>query len=244
MRLLALAPLLFVGVCLAQTPTPAAVQQLFPMTGVQVLCDQTEPLLRRGLPDELSAKLGQRFSRDGLCSDMAQRIANGLTEEQLGQIETLFQSPLVHQLQTAETAVGQADAEAFAQYRQQLEERPPRGARLELIKRLDAVAHTSDLAHLLRYEIGKTQAWLAVHGRGDSVTEVQLHEGTQKESQAIRDSTEQGVTAFMLYAYRQIPSDQLQAYIDVYEQPGVAALYDQVLAALPPLFAERRAQLR
>ena len=48
----------------------------------------------------------------------------------------------------------------------------------------------------------------------------------------------------MLYAYRQLPSDQLAEYAALYEHPGVSRLLAASLEAVPRLFGERREQLR
>jgi hypothetical protein len=132
----------------------------------------------------------------------------------------------------------------LAEYRQRLQEQPPRGARLELVKRLDAAARTTELASLLRYEVGKTQALLALRARGENLSEVELQAQTQTQANAIRQSSELAVESFMFYAYRQMPSDQLAEYAALYEHPSVSQLLAISLEVVPQLFAERREHLR
>ena len=143
----------------------------------------------------------------------------------------------------AERAVGE-QPEGLAEYRQRLQEQPPRGARLDLVKRLDAAARTTELASLLRYEVGKTQALLALRARGENLSEAELQAQTQTQANAIRQSSEQAVETFMFYAYRQMPSDQLAEYAALYEHPSVSQLLAISLEVVPQLFAERREQLR
>lgn len=143
----------------------------------------------------------------------------------------------------AERAVGE-QPEGLAEYRQRLQEQPPRGARLELVKRLDAAARTTELASLLRYEVGKTQALLALRARGENLSEAELQAQTQTQANAIRQSSELAVESFMFYAYRQMPSDQLAEYAALYEHPSVSQLLAISLEVVPQLFSERREQLR
>lgn len=244
MRILALSLVLFSSLSLAQPVTPKALDRVFELAGVRLLCEQTDPLLRRGLPAATAKKLGAQFSSDVLCTALAAKVAAKLTEAQLAEAEELLEGALAARFSAAELAVGAAEEGALEEYRKQLAERPPRGARLELVQRLDKAAHTTDLAHLLRYEIGKTQAWLVLRGRGEKLSETQLSERTEAEGKALRTSSQQGVESFMLFAYRQIPSDQLQAYAELYENASVALLLNSTVAAIPQVFAERRAAFK
>ncbi|WP_158592067.1 hypothetical protein [Pseudomonas cavernicola] len=48
----------------------------------------------------------------------------------------------------------------------------------------------------------------------------------------------------MLYAYRQMPSEQLADYPVLYEQAPVSLLLQATVQALPEVFAARRAALK
>ena len=133
--------------------------------------------------------------------------------------------------------------EGLASYRTQLASKPPRADRLELVRRLDRAARTTDLAALLRYEVGKTLAMLTLRQRGEKIGEKALAEQTAKQAEGIRASSEQAVESFMLYAYRQMPSDDVRAYAELYERPAVKQLLELSLEALPGVFAKRRALL-
>ena len=175
--------------------------------------------------------------------ELARRVATRFDAQQGEQARERLDSPLAQRFTAAERAVGE-DPEGLAEYRQRLQEHPPRGVRLELVKRLDAAARTTELASLLRYEVGKTQALLALKARGESLDEVELQAQTQQQASAIRQSSEQAVATFMLYAYRQMPSDQLAEYAALYEHASVSQLLAISLEVVPQLFAERREQLR
>ncbi len=47
----------------------------------------------------------------------------------------------------------------------------------------------------------------------------------------------------MLYAYRRMPSEQLQSYLDLYRQPPLQALLQASQEELLQLFRERRSEL-
>ena len=69
----------------------------------------------------------------------------------------------------------------------------------------------------------------------------------QQELDALRSlqqSSQKGVEAFMLYAYRGMPSPELGEYVALYQQPAVKKLLDATLKALPEVFAAQRQQLK
>ena len=244
MRIAILLPLLLLtSVAHADVPTPAAFAKVFELAGIRLLCEQSAPLLLRGVPTAQQAQLGQVFAAEQLCGALAKQLAPTFTSAQLGQIETLLESPLAKQLTAAERAVGD-DEKALSTYREQLTSRPPRAERLALVRRLDSAAQTTAMAALLRYEVGKTQALLALKARGESIDEATLASKTTAQAEALRQSSAQGVEAFMLFAYRQTPSDQLGEYAALYEQAPLNQLLKASVQALPAVFAERRAALK
>lgn len=243
MRSLVLPLLLAAAPVQAEPAAPEELLPLFELAGIHLLCDQSAPLLLRGQAPGLQAQLGELFSSESLCSDFATRVGSKLDKAQLEQAREHLESPLAQRFTTAERAVGE-QPEALAEYRQRLIEQPPRGLRLELVQRLDAAAHTTALASLLRYEVGKTQALLALKARGENLDEGELQAQTQTQADAIRESSAQAVASFMLYAYRQVPSEQLAEYAALYEHPSVNQLLAVSLEVVPKVFGERRERIR
>ena len=243
MRLLYLfALLLTLGLPAQAAPLDPTLKRALELAGVQLLCEQTPALLQRGMSAAQQKQLAKTFAAEPLCADLAKRVAAELPKEQLSEAVALLDSPLAKHFTEAERAVG-ADG-GLAAYRKQLAERPPRGERLQLVQRLDKAAHTSELATLLRYEVGKTQALLALRARGESLDEKALSEQTAVQIAPIRASSASGVEACMLYAYRQSPSAQLAEYAALYEQPAVRAVLEASTRQLPQVFAARRALLK
>lgn len=228
----------------AAPPQPDAFAPVFELAGIRLLCDQSAPLAQRGMDESQHAALGRAFAADAMCLDLAKRLTGKLDQIQLNKAHELLDSPLARRFTEAERAVGETGAEGLAAYRAQLAERPPREDRLALVRRLDAAAHTTVLATLLRYEIGKTQALLTLRARGESIDEETLSRQTQVQADALRVSSAQAVESFMLYAYRQMPSEQLAAYAELYEQIPVTLLLESSAEVLPGIFAERRAALK
>lgn len=228
----------------AEPADPAASRALLPLfelAGIHLLCEQSAPLLQRGQGEAEQKRLAQLFAGEAFCLELATRVAARFDAVQ--QARERLDSPLARRFTALERAVGE-QPEGLAEYRQRLLEQPPRGARLQLVKRLDAAARTTELASLLRYEVGKTQALLALRARGENLDEAELQAQTQKQAEAIRQSSAQAVESFMLYAYRQMPSDQLAEYAALYEDASVSRLLAISLEVVPQLFAERREQLR
>lgn len=244
MRLLLIALLFASSLAQAAPPKAEAFVPVFELAGLRLLCEQSAPLVQRGLNDQQQAKLAKVFAAEALCLDLAKQLAGRMDQAQLQQALSLLESPLAQGFTAAERAVGESGAEGLAAYRKQLTERPPREERLQLVRRLDAAAHTTALATLLRYEVGKTQAFLALQARGESIDEKALNAQTKAQEDALRTSSAEAVESFMLYAYRQMPSEQLAEYAALYEQPAVAQLLDGSVQVLPELFAARRAQLK
>lgn len=235
--------LLFAGsLAQAAAPAPEAFAPVFELAGIRMLCEQSAPLVQRGLDAKQAQQVAQAFDADSLCLELAKGLAGKLDQAQLQEVHGLLDSPLSHRFTAAERSVG--GDEAFAAYRAQLAERPPRAERLELVRRLDAAAQTTTLATLLRYEAGKTQAVLALKARGESIDEKTLSAQTKAQEDALRASSVEAVESFMLYAYRQMPSEQLSEYAAIYEHPAVAHFFESSVALLPQLFAARRARLK
>lgn len=240
-----LAPLFTAALLVLSAPVRAAdatLERVLDLAGVKLLCEQTAPLLQRGMNAEQQKALSQAFAAAPLCADLAKRVASRLKPEQSRQALALLESPLAQHFTAAERAVG--DDGGLATYRQQLQERPPLGKRVELVRRLDKAAHTTELATLLRYEVGKTQALLALRARGGDLDEQALAEQTAAQRAPLRESSAKGIEAFMLYAYRQTPSDRLGDYAALYEQAPLRAVLEASVAALPQVFAARRARLK
>lgn len=244
MRFTLVVLLLLASLVHAAPPKAEAFAPLFELAGIRLLCEQSAPLLERGLNRHQQAELGQLFAADALCLDLAGRLAGKFDQAQLEQARRLLGSPLAQRFSVAERAVGEDGGAALANYRAQLVERPPRPQRLALVRRLDAAAQTTTLATLLRYEVGKTQALLALKARGETLDEQALSSQTAAQAEALRVGSAEAVESFMLFAYRQIPSAQLAEYAALYEQPAVALLLRGSVQALPEVFAARRARLQ
>ncbi len=241
MRRLLIALLFPAAFAQAAPPKAEAFAPLFELAGIRMLCEQAAPLLQRGLEPKQQEQLAAIFTADALCLDLAKRLSGQFDQVQLDQALALLDIPEAKDFTEAERAVGEDGAQGLATYRH---ERPPREERMALVRRLDAAAHTSTLATLLRYEVGKTQAFMALQARGESIDEQALSEQTKTQEEALRASSTQAVESFMLYAYRQMPSEKLADYALMYEQPTVAKLLDGSVQVLPELFAERRALLK
>ena len=226
----------------AEPPTSQALQRAFDLAGLRLLCEQSGPLLMQGLQTE-DEQLQRLFNADLMCAQLAGRVASSVDAQQVQQAISLLESPLAKRFVDAELAVGTEGDAGLKAYREQLSSRPPLPARLELVRRLDAAAYSTELSALLRYEIGTTQAWMALKARGANPDEQALSELTAAQLDLLRQSSGRSIESFMLYAYRQIPSEELQAYAELYEQVPLKNLLAASAEALPHVFASRRATL-
>ena len=239
--LLALPFLLGATLVQAEPASPQHYEQVFGLSGISLLCEQAAPLIQRGQPEQ--PQLDQLFAAKPLCAELAEKMSGEFQQAELERIELALQSPLALQFTQAERAVGEGGGEALEAYRQQLKAKPPRGSRVELVHRLDAAARTSDMATLLRYEVAKTQALMALKAQSKNADEAQLAEQTAAQMPVLRESSSSAVESFMLFAYRQQPSDKVAEYAALYEQPVLSRLLQRSIELMPQLFAERRAKL-
>lgn len=237
-------PLMFsAGLALAESPKPEALAEAFELVGIRLLCEQSAPLIARGLPETEQARVSSLFAADKVCLGLARRVAPKLDVAQLQQAEALLASPLAKRFTQAERAVGESGTQGLAAYRLQLRERPPRAERLALVRRLDRAAQTTAMATVLRYEAGKTQLMWAAKARGERLDEPALSARTEAQGKALGASSAEAVESFMLYAYRQMPSAELAEYAALYEQEPVSRLLQASVQALPTVFAARRSRL-
>ncbi len=237
--------MLLATVAQAEPSKPAAFERVFELAGIRLLCEQSGPLVTRGLPEEKQPPVAEAFDADSFCIDLASRLAPAFTAEQVEQATKVLESPLAQRFTVAERAVGEGDGgAALATYREQVRSKPPRAARVELVRRLDAAAHTTELSTLLRYEVGKTQALLALREKKQNLTEAELAKQTEQQLTPLRMSSAEAVETFMLYAYRQMPSGELADYAALYEQRPVNELLAAAVKELPAVFAARRAVLK
>ncbi|KRW61238.1 hypothetical protein [Pseudomonas sp. TTU2014-080ASC] len=242
MRPLLIALSLLVSPVWATELKPQAFLPVFELAGINLLCEQSAPLAQHDLSDKQQAEVAKLLEPQELCLDLASGLAKTLDQTQLQEAERLLSSDLAQSFSAAERSVGD-NIDGLAAYRQKLAAEPPRSNRVELVQRLDKAARTTDLATLLRYETGKTRAYLMAKARGTAIDEATLSERTKVQEEQLRESSAESVKSFMLYAYRQKPTDQLAQYVGLYEQPAVAAILTGTVELLPQLFAERRSKL-
>ncbi|MCJ8168187.1 hypothetical protein [Atopomonas sediminilitoris] len=250
MRVSKLVSLLAVLVGLMPTVAQADVSRSFELAGVNLLCQQAAPLMVRGLPQNLSEQyqsvLQANFAADELCASLERDVALTLSDEDLAKVNVLLDNPIALIMTEQErlaTGPGPEGSLGLATYGAKVAKEPPRGPRVELVKRLDRAAQTSALTSRLRYEVGKTQALLNVLSQEAVLSEDELSRQTAEHGRKLDELSREQVTVFLLYAYRKIPSETLQAYVELYEQPPVKALMLTVRESLSHVFAERRARL-
>ena len=58
-------------------------ERVLELSGVKLLCEQTAPLLQRGMQAEQQKALGQAFAAAPLCRDLAAKVAKQVKREQL-----------------------------------------------------------------------------------------------------------------------------------------------------------------
>lgn len=242
MRQSLIALLLLTSSAWAAEPQPEDFTSVFDLAGISLLCEQSAPMVQHDLTDEQKDNVASVFSAQDVCLDLASRLAKTVDQSQLQQAEQLLSGELAGEFSAAERGVGESLDELSA-YRTKLGEQVPRSDRVELVKRLDGAARTTELATLLRYEAGKTRVFLTMKARGVVVEEKELAERTKAQEAELHKTSAQSVESFMLFAYRRKPSDKLAQYVELYEQPSVEAILQGVVTLLPQLFAERRAKL-
>jgi hypothetical protein len=107
MRLLITFLCLAASLAHAAPPKAEAFAPLFELAGIRLICEQSAPLVQRGLGEQQQAQLARLFAADALCLDLAKRMATSFDQARLQQALRVLESPLALGFTAAERAVGE-----------------------------------------------------------------------------------------------------------------------------------------
>ena len=85
MRLLMTLLCLAASLAHAAPPKAEAFAPLFELAGIRLICEQSAPLVQRGLGEQQQAQLARLFAADALCLDLAKRMATSFDQARLQQ---------------------------------------------------------------------------------------------------------------------------------------------------------------
>ncbi|RRJ82518.1 hypothetical protein [Aestuariirhabdus litorea] len=218
-------------------------QQAPVMLGRLLQAQQTRTDEEKALLKKASDRLQQQLQLDPLRTQLVNALMQGDRPDYLQQMNSALSSPLANAMNEKEKQAGSADGrQRLNEYREKVKLNPPRGVRVELVQRLDKASRTSDISVLLRTELMRS-----IQQAADLLTQ---RPAGSREEEGARDQqlheqlearTRQQVESFFLYAYRQVPTRQLEQYVQLYEAEPTQWFVEQCIAAIKAFFKTQRA---
>jgi len=179
---------------------------------------------------ELVAAIESAFNPKRMEARLQDEIGNHLSTEELRDVLNWLDSPLGMKLtrleeKTASPAFKQETARAL----QQLLKDPGAAQRLHLLQRLEAALHSTETAvdTILNIQIAVISANSAMAPAQPCPTFEQIAERVYKNRPQVRQVISQQVIGGFLYAYRDVPTGDLETYIAFIESP-TGSRYHQV----------------
>jgi Uncharacterized protein conserved in bacteria (DUF2059) len=195
---------------------------------------------RGKVSDELVLKLveaaGEAFRpevlQDTIARDLARRLQVGEMKAALAWLGT----DLGRRITLAEEAASHADDEAIAGYMQRLKETKPTAARVSLINEVIEATYAEDLAvrsmqaMALGVALGMDSTLPRERRLGMARIEKEVNAALPKEK--VKQELRATMAATSLYAYRELPDDDLRRYVEFLRSPGGKRYSDETTQAL------------
>ncbi|MCL6414315.1 hypothetical protein MIB92_01510 [Aestuariirhabdus sp. Z084] len=252
---LLLACLLFSLSSWAETVTPDLANRSLELSGMELFLKQVpvmmDHLLRaqnatttaeQELLGKASERLKQQINYESLNKQLVEHLLASGRSDYLQQMNSALNSPLAKAMNEKEKQVSSADGrQRLAEYREKVKLNPPRGVRVELLRRLDAASRTSEISVLLREELNTSivHASKVLTGVSTGAEDSAVNLNTPAQKKMLATSGQQ-VHSFFLYAYRQVPTPQLEKYVQLYEADATRWFVDQCVTAVKDFFSKQR----
>ncbi|WP_426415601.1 hypothetical protein [Aestuariirhabdus sp. LZHN29] len=239
----------------AETVSHELAEQSLQKSGIELFLKQTpimlDHLLRaqnarteeeQVLLRQASERLQQQITFEQLHQRLVNRLLQSGHSDYLKQMNAALDSPLAKAMNEREKQAGSADGrQRLEEYREKVQLNPPRGTRVELVKRLDNASRTSQISVMLREQLTLSirHAAEVLTQRPDGENPGAKELDQQVHEQLVKASRQQ-VESFFLYSYRQVPTAQLEQYVLLYEADATRWFMDQCLDAMREFFTNQR----
>jgi len=190
--------------------------------------------------DELVLKLveaaEEAFRPELLQDAIARDVARRLQVEDMKAALAWLGTDLGRRITLAEEAASNTDDEAIARYMQRLKETKPTAARVSLINEVIEATYAEDLAvrsmqaMALGVALGMDSTLPRERRLGMARIEKEVNAALPKEK--VKQELRATMAATSLYAYRELPDDDLRRYVEFLRSPGGKRYSDEMTQAL------------
>ena len=228
------------------------IMELMTASGLAALTDQLAPNLKFGMeqaaadeanvPEETRQAMltatDQIFGGERVRRQLATELAGKLTKAQVAELMIWYDSEVGRRISAAESAAGSPDAlEAMGAMAGTLMQDP---TRVVLMQQIEAAAHVTDTSMEVMQKVQLallvgTSSTLDPEGRLDLEDAAAL---ITEQTEGYREQVAQLSVLSLLYAYRDVPEADLQAYKAFLEQPAAMRFHVATNAALGDVLAK------
>ncbi len=169
--------------------------------------------------DTLKDILVGAFDAKLLEEDIENQLAGQYAPDRMTTVLNRFREPLSRKITELEKqANSPAAAQDFEQFVAGLSLHAPDPDRVELLKELDNVSHSTDIAILIQIEIAKTlvQSVSVFDGSRQPLSDDQMNDLVMALKDQLSTSVRNHILIWSLYAYRSLNNNDIKAYIALY----------------------------
>lgn len=195
--------------------------------------------------DTLKDVLISAFDANQLKKDVSHQLEEKYTPDRVSTVLEKFREPLSVKITRLEKQANSPAAQRdFRQFVTDLASHAPDPDRVELLKELDRVTHSTEIAILLQVEIAKTlvQSVSVFDGNRQPLSKDQMNDLVMALKDQLSNSVRNHILIWSLYAYRSLSIRDLKEYIATYRNEDMQRFIRISSTALVKAMAHAAAQ--
>lgn len=253
LRIMAMSALLLAGAGYAQAAERDRLQAFLEVTGFDVALDsialsaKDAPLMlgmdSSDFGDEWSATAAEVFETQKMRDTALDILSQTLESDLLAHAAGFYASDLGQRLVEVENAAHMAEDDKKAQIGEELVTRMAQesASRLKVLRKLTRAVNSDDVSVRAVQEI-QVRFLMAASSAG--VLETELDEGNlrailRESEDELRESLRESAVIAAAYTYRDIPEEDLRAYLDALQDPKMQRVYELMNAVQYEIMASR-----
>ena len=165
--------------------------------------------------------LSTTFDTKELQRDIGKQLVAEYTPKRTGKVLALFRAPLARKINgLEEQANSPGAAKDFEQFVAGLALHAPDPDRVELLKQLDQVSHSTEIAIVIQIEIAKTlvQSVSVFDANRRPLSAAQMNDLVLALKDQLSITVRNHILIWSLYAYRSLTDKELKTYIKMYRR--------------------------
>ncbi|MDY6903125.1 MAG: DUF2059 domain-containing protein [Thermodesulfobacteriota bacterium] len=167
--------------------------------------------------NKIRSHIAELFTPASMETVVVQAIGDGLTDAEIMHVLAWLESPLGRKITEMEEAAGNAGAiQEMQQYVKDLEKNPPPAKWLSLLQKLDRVVGATETSVTVNIntQFAITTAMISALKPGATPNFPVIRRLLEKQRPSIARVMRPQILSSFLYTYRDLTSEELQAYID------------------------------